>query len=97
MTDYVNSYLLTSTIAANLITDVRVYPLLEKKGKLVNITCAMVTKFQQLFLLGSLKGTQNEELSKFSDTPFDTHHLTLIIDDDIIDVHKDDVMLPKES
>ena len=74
MSDYVN--ICNQVLVANLIVNVRVYPLLEERGKLVNISSAMVTKFQQLFLLGSLKGTQNEELSKFEPR---TLHITLTI------------------
>ena len=53
---YVITY--KQVLVANLIVNVRVYPLLEERGKLVNINSAMVTKFQQLFLLGSLKSTK---------------------------------------
>ena len=99
MSDYVNTC--KQVLVANLIVNVRVYPLPEERGKLINISSALVTKFQHLFLLGSLKNTQNEDFSIFESqtdkVPTLTHHLSLIIDDVVIDEHKDNAMLPKES
>ena len=81
---------------ANLVKDVRIYSFLEERGKLFNVSCAFETKIKKPFLFGSLKQTKGK--SKISTTldPANTHHLLLIVNDDIINEDKNDPMLTKE-